>query len=213
VTADSHAPDLRATHERQFAEDLQAFVDRHEAIYRRVGDIDEDLWSSRVSDVIFSHGKEAATDFGRLMYQLLSDRTASQMETRFRPEFMDPWIDEVSENVGKAMVAGMIADLAVNQDADDMFDRYRTTATLMAVSLTTSFAQFGAHDGATAAGARNKMWHVNSANPRSSHAALDGETVPLGQSFSNGMRWPGDRSGGVDETAGCQCSLTFTKGR
>lgn len=213
MTADSNAPDLRATHERQFAEDLQAFVDRHADIYGRVGDIDEDLWSDRVSDVIFRHGKEAATDFGRLIYQLLADRTAAPVETRFRPEFLDPLIDEVSENVGKAMVAGMIADLAVNEDADDMFSRYRTTATLMAVSLTTSFAQFGAHDGARAAGARTKTWHVNSANPRSSHAAVSGETVPLGQMFSNGLRWPGDRSGGVEETAGCQCSLTFTKGR
>lgn len=213
MTANSHAPDMRATHERQFAQELQAFVERHQGIFGRVGDIDEDLWSSRVSDVIFQNGKQTATEFGRLMYQLLADRDGGPVETRFRPDFLDEWIGEVSENVGKAMVAGMVADLAVNDDPDSMFERYRTSATLMAVSLTTSFAQFGAHDGARAAGARNKTWRTNSGNPRSSHAALDGEAVPLGQPFSNGMRWPGDRAGGVEETAGCQCSLTFSKGR
>jgi len=209
VTADSNAPTLRETFERQLAEDLQAFVDRHEAIYGRVGDVDEELWSSRAEDLIFTNGKHTATQFGRLIYAQLSDRSLGPVESRFRPDFLDPWVHEVAENVGTAMVAGMVADLATNDDPDGMFDRFRTSATLMAVSLTTSFAQLGAHDGARAAGGRDKTWHVNSVNPRSSHASADGETVQLGQSFSNGLRWPGDRAGGIEETAGCQCTLTF----
>ena len=209
MTADSNAPSLRETFERQLADDLEAFVDRHQAIYGRVGDIDEDLWSDRAEDLIFTNGKATATQFGRLIYAQLSDRSAGPTEVRFRPDFLDPWIHEVSENVGKAMVAGMVADLAMNDDPDSMFDRFRTSATLMAVSLTTSFANLGAHDGARAAGGRNKTWHTNSGNPRSSHASVDGETVELGQTFSNGLRWPGDRAGGIEETAGCQCTLTF----
>ena len=209
MTADSNAPSLRETFERQLASDLEAFVARHQAIYSQVGDIDEDLWSSRAEDLIFTNGKATATQFGRLIYAQLSGRSAGPVETRFRPDFLDPWIHEVSENVGKAMVAGMVADLAVNNDPDSMFDRFRVSATLMAVSLTTSFANLGAHDGARAAGGRSKTWHTNSGNPRSSHAAVDGETVELGQTFSNGLRWPGDRAGGIEETAGCQCTLTF----
>ena len=209
MTADSNAPSLRETFERQLADDLEAFVDRHQAIYGRVGDIDEDLWSDRAEDLIFANGKQTATQFGRLIFAQLSGRTSAPVETRFRPDFLDPWIHEVAENVGKAMVAGMVADLAVNEDPDSMFDRFRTSATLMAVSLTTSFANLGAHDGARAAGGRNKTWHTNSGNPRSSHASVDGETVELGQTFSNGLRWPGDRAGGIEETAGCQCTLTF----
>lgn len=214
MTVDSHAPSLRDTFVRQLGDDLAAFVDRHEGIYATVGDIDEDLWSSRAEDLIFTNGKQTATQFGRLIYSQLSDRAAGPVESRFRPDFLDPWVHEVSENVGKAMVAGMIADLAVNNEPESMFDRFRTSATLMAVSLTTSFANLGAHDGARAAGGRFKTWRTNSGNPRSSHASVAGETVELGQSFSNGLRWPGDRSGGdIEETAGCQCSLSFTGGR
>ena len=213
MTADSNAPTLRATFERQLSDDLQSFVGRHETIFGRVGDIDEDLWSSRAEDVIFTNGKQTATQFGRLIYAQLSERSAGPVEVRFRPDFMDPWIHEVSENVSKAMIVGMVADLAVNEDPEGMFERFRTSAMLMAVSLTTSFANFGAHDGARAAGGRNKTWHVNSGNPRSSHAAVDGETVDLGQTFSNGLRWPGDRAGGIEETAGCECTLTFGGGR
>jgi len=59
-------------------------------------------------------------------------------------------------------------------------------------------------------GAKTKTWVVTSKNPRSSHSAMNGETVPLGETFSNGMDGPGDFSGGADEVAGCQCDLSFS---
>lgn len=53
-----------------------------------------------------------------------------------------------------------------------------------------------------------KTWIVTSANPRSSHALMSGETVPIEQNFSNGAAWPGDSSAlDVDEIAGCTCDL------
>lgn len=56
-----------------------------------------------------------------------------------------------------------------------------------------------------------KTWIVTSSNPRSSHAAMNGETVPLDQPFSNGAKWPGDGSAlDVDEVAGCMCDLQIT---
>ena len=58
--------------------------------------------------------------------------------------------------------------------------------------------------------ARTKTWVVTSAKPRPSHAAMSGETVSLGEPFSNGMDGPGDYSGGADEVAGCTCDLSFS---
>lgn len=53
-----------------------------------------------------------------------------------------------------------------------------------------------------------KTWIVTSSNPRSSHAAMNGETVPLDSTFSNGAKWPGDSSSlDVDDIAGCLCDL------
>lgn len=55
-----------------------------------------------------------------------------------------------------------------------------------------------------------KTWLVTSSNPRSSHAAMNGETVPIDQPFSNGAMWPGDSSAlDVDEIAGCMCDLAI----
>ena len=212
MPVDATAQDLRDQSRQALADDLQAFIDRHERIFGRVGNIDEDLWTDRAQDVIFDHGKRTATEFGRLVYHLLSGRTAPLVEERFRPDLLDPWIDKVSRNVASAMIAAMVATLADDIEPTSMFASFRESSVLMAVSLTTSFANFGAHDGARAAGAGSKTWHVTSSNPRSSHAALDGETVPLGQPFSNGLRWPGDRDGGADETAGCRCTISFARG-
>jgi len=74
-----------------------------------------------------------------------------------------------------------------------------------------------------------KIWRVRSANPRPSHAKMDGETIPymnpkwcrdpldsdhfmkpgFGEHshFSNGCRFPGDFNRSVKEVAGCQCEM------
>jgi HK97 family phage portal protein len=55
-----------------------------------------------------------------------------------------------------------------------------------------------------------KTWLTTSSNPRASHSAVSGETVPIDGTFSNGMTGPGDPTGGVDEVAGCSCVLDIT---
>lgn len=54
-----------------------------------------------------------------------------------------------------------------------------------------------------------KEWVTTSANPRASHAAMNGERVPLDDVFSNGARWPGWGGIDVDETAGCECIMVI----
>lgn len=45
------------------------------------------------------------------------------------------------------------------------------------------------------------------ARTRSSHAHLDGETVPYNERFSNGLRFPGDPQGRPEEVYNCRCTL------
>lgn len=58
-------------------------------------------------------------------------------------------------------------------------------------------------------GVKTKTW-ITGPNPRPDHASMDGETVKLGELFSNGMDGPGDYAGGADEVAGCNCDLSFS---
>ncbi len=80
-------------------------------------------------------------------------------------------------------------------------------AAMIATTRSTTIGQWARREGAQQAGAGSKTWIVNA--PSSRHASLDGETVPMGEAFSNGAQWPGDPILGVDEVAGCLCSLDF----
>ena len=51
-----------------------------------------------------------------------------------------------------------------------------------------------------------KRW-ITGINPRPEHAAMNGETVLIDESFSNGCEWPGDENGDPDTTCGCNCSV------
>jgi len=79
----------------------------------------------------------------------------------------------------------------------------------IATSKTTTAAAYGSTIAARQGGLKTKRWQVNSANPRDEHAAMDGETVGIGDLFSNGMAWPGDPAGGAENNANCKCSCVF----
>lgn len=42
---------------------------------------------------------------------------------------------------------------------------------------------------------------------RASHAEMDGETVAIGEQFSNGLEYPGDPAGDPEEVYNCRCTL------
>lgn len=50
-----------------------------------------------------------------------------------------------------------------------------------------------------------KEWQTGP-KARDSHAAMNGETVPIDECFSNGADWPGDDSLSPDESCGCNCT-------
>lgn len=52
-----------------------------------------------------------------------------------------------------------------------------------------------------------KTWRTNSASPRSTHAAINGETVGYNERFSNGARWPQDPQVDAAEAVNCLCTV------
>lgn len=54
------------------------------------------------------------------------------------------------------------------------------------------------------------MWvSTHDSRTRDSHIAIDGETVEIGQRFSNGCEYPGDPAGDPEEVYNCRCSIVF----
>jgi hypothetical protein len=77
----------------------------------------------------------------------------------------------------------------------------------IAQTRVTNVGSFAAKDTAQQAGRSYKVWVVTSSKSR--HPGLDGEAVLIGETFSNGLAWPGDSTGSADQTAGCTCFLAF----
>jgi hypothetical protein len=81
----------------------------------------------------------------------------------------------------------------------------------IAVTLLTTFAGFATMEAAKQNSSQaTKTWLVNSKNPRSEHSAMDGETVPVREKFSNGADWPGDPVLGASGVSNCLCSVEVT---
>lgn len=133
----------------------------------------------------------------------------------------DPSVYDVARTVDfleavSARLAGNINDTTRSQyeaaeEPAEVFEKAADSrATGIAVGITTLVGNFGVvESGRHVATIEDdveptKTW-VTGANPRPSHAAMNGETVGIDALFSNGMDWPG--SGGDDGDIGCNCAV------
>lgn len=191
---------------------------------------DATRWDGELSTDLFAVALAMAEDVGGAV--------AEDFGAEFDPALVEGWLAEnariAAEGINQATyealvaagsgiprtgelarpkVAGLDDVDAVTEDTaeDALADVFSLALTVrvaqIATSRATSIGQWSRLEGAGQAGVRSKTWNVNSTSSR--HADLDGQTVALGETFSNGAQWPGDPSLGVDETAGCLCSLTF----
>lgn len=92
--------------------------------------------------------------------------------------------------------------------ANAILNRSRTTAGALACALVGFATMEGVKQNKRRGENVYKTWRTTSGNPRSSHRAINGETVQYDQPFSNGMMWPGDwKNGSAAEVAFCKCVL------
>lgn len=86
-------------------------------------------------------------------------------------------------------------------------------ADVSGISFATAVAGFAILEACRQAGSGRrtmKTWIVTSGNPRPEHAAMNGETVPYEDTFSNGAKFPGDQVLTPDESCNCQCQVEIT---
>ncbi|MGK4186769.1 phage portal protein [Rothia koreensis] len=131
------------------------------------------------------------------------------------------WLSKAGKSYAQLLVDdGLYRKLREVQDTGVQQVDLRLTAILNAANqqaekrintIGTELTSFGAADAAKAAKATHKTWHTTSKNPRATHAAQNGQTVTVDDTFNNGLRWPGDWTGSGPETAHCQCRLTYSK--
>lgn len=206
---EQHAAKHREVLGKFFEKQAQATLSRLGAkASKAVEDIfDIERWNGQLNVLMVSLGFETAKDFA----QALAERLGSD----FDPSMIEAYINENGRIAAESVNDTTKDDLARALEDDDPKEAVKnvfsvlTTTRLaeIALSRATATGNFGRKEAAVQAGVGTKTWTVT--NPQSRHPQMDGETVGMDETFSNGLMWPGDASGSSDETAGCQCLVDF----
>ncbi len=224
---DPTRPRARAQHEKTWRRMMErTFARQRDAVLARIpekaaradgtkqavtiGEVwDGGRWNRELQQDMFRLGVATATEWARYVTE--------ELDVDLDDERMLPWLEEnsrISAEEINATTREAVGQALAEDDprvaVQHLFDVLLVArAAQIATSRVTTTSQFGASEGARQAGLRSKTWQVNSSNPRPEHSAMAGETVGLGELFSNGMRWPGDPAGGADNNSNCQCSCVF----
>jgi hypothetical protein len=172
---------------------------------------DDDHWNANLQGVFFALAATMAAEIGAATAEVFSaeyDEAAALMyletNARIAAEYVNATTREALAAALAASPDAPPAEVAAPVFAEASGARSEQIATTRTVSV----ANFARHEAARQAGVPYKVWRVNDENPRSPHPT-DGEQVPLNEKFSNGAQWPGDPAAGVDQVAGCTCSIEF----
>ena len=188
--------------------------ERHEASVRAVlvdfftrqPSLDSALWDGDLADDLHAVAVTVSSAIGKSAVRDLGF-DAGTYDTARTIDFLRAVAERLAVNINDTTRRQLAAEGA---DADQVYATARESrAAGIAAFATTLVSGFGVTEAgrqvATDDVAPTKTWNTG-ANPRASHAAMNGETVGIDEAFSNGMQWPGE-SGDVDETAGCNCSV------
>ena len=162
--------------------------------------------------------EELADDLRPAVRRLASRmaRTVGEWDPENAADYLDAFADGVAGEFTSSTfdrlddVFDDTDDEGLADAVDSLFGEIAVgTAVTMALSVATSIGEFARREAAEAADVGEKTWVVTSGNPRSAHAALNGETVGRREPFSNGAQFPGDPALPAEEKANCQCLVDW----
>lgn len=222
VTVDADFPDVRARLVREARASLAPLIERivRDAEARIRGALtpvlDVEHWSGPYASALADVGGRAVADIGERVTRdlggIVDERAAAKP---WSPRGTVQYIAEIALAMSEGEMGQVAARLetagtAANQR--DVLRRAREWLEGMGEDMTNAAARFAAYDAGERAGATQKRWRVNSGNPRSSHAAVSGNTVDFSANFSNGMPYPrGPSPDGAAGVANCECSMVIIK--
>ncbi len=209
-------------HVAKAEEVLRAFFKRQRAsVLARLGSKapewwDEDRWNSELSDDLYALSATVSLDVAKSVLAragLDADQYNAEQTYAFLRAIADKRADAINGTTREQIIA--ILDGDGPEDADGpghVFDLAEgERAAKAGLTLVTTVTAFSTVEVGRQNGGAEKTWVVTSSNPRPSHASLNGETVPMDSTFSNGANWPGDSSAlDVDEVAGCSCDVEIS---
>lgn len=193
------------------------FKRQAKSVLPKIGADSEDFWNAERWD------KELAEDLEPVLTEIADkhgEDTAKTLGSAYNTEITRNYIKATAKARAKKINEGTLAKLVKDQleeepDASHVFEVRENTADVLGRSAAGSIAAFAvteaAHQAVEESAPRvvgrivEKEW-ITGANARATHAAMNGERVPLDADFSNGQHWPGEDVGDPAESCGCNCT-------
>lgn len=155
-------------------------------------------------EIADKHGKAAAESLG------------SDYVTELTRKYLEVTAASRATTINKTTLARIVKDLETDEpDTARVFEVRENTAGTIAKAAAGAVASFAIQEAANQAVSEGaprvigriveKEW-VTGENARPSHAAMNGERVPIDADFSNGQHWPGEDIGDPEESCGCNCT-------
>jgi HK97 family phage portal protein len=168
-------------------------------------------WNTELAAKLFRHARK------------LAGVGALEVLARWNPDGdgfaeanMDAWLAKASQTNAETVNFGLYKRLMEVEKADqwrelvaEVFEHMVANAPDYATTIATEAVNFGRNDAAKATGLAVKRWYVTSTNPRATHVAMNGEQALMGETFTNGARWPGDARLHPAERVNCTCAMEF----
>ena len=169
---------------------------------------DIDRWNSELADDLEPIFNDIADAHGIEASDIIGNKYDSEITRAYLRKMAEGRADATNVKTKRDLDASIEAD----EDVADTFDKRESKSTMLGQSLATAVAGWSVLEACRQAeyngfeGNIQKVW-VTGANPRPSHAAMNGERVDYDKPFSNGADWPGDDVLSPDESCGCNCSV------
>lgn len=202
---------------RAAADDAPAWVTRVDAVLADyVRDLRDQLVAVPSEDERTVWDELLTESLAPTLTGVVTEFGTRQAETRgevFRAEATTNWVAAVAASEARAFNSRSFLVIAAGGDERSalirVFDDVLASTAASAVLIVNRSGSFGRYEGAAQTGAEAKRW-IAATEAECAHEAMQGETVPIGEPFSNGTMWPGDRAAGPTEAAvPCRCGLDF----
>ncbi|POH63973.1 phage portal protein [Cryobacterium zongtaii] len=169
-------------------------------------------WDRELSDDLFKLAAATATSVGIAAAEALGFTEGDYDEARtlkFLKAVSASRAGAINSTTQDQITESLASDEEDRGPADVFDEAEGSRAAAAALTLVTTFSAFATTEAAkqVAGDSAKKTWIVNSGNPRAEHAAMDGETVGINETFSNGADWPGDPALGAEGVANCACGV------
>ena len=166
------------------------------------------IWSERLRVVVAEQSKRIAGLFGASIVHDLDGQLAdfqSSMMSAYLDVFADAFSTAWEAETQRALDSIDLAAADLVAEANAVMVDVEAAAQVDAETITQRSSNFGLNEGGKTVGSTVKVW-ITGDNPRETHASLNGEAVPIGARFTNGLRYPG-APGPPAEVVNCNCSM------